>query len=493
MLKLENQLCLSGYAGLYDEIIGKEHILRKIKENIDFSFVNPMLKNSYCETFGRPAKEPEKMFKLLFLKSMYDLSDAKLMEEAMCNMSYKYFLDMNPEDRVPDESLMTKFRKTRIKSEELLEEMLKETIKQAIEKGLIKGTTIIADATHTKSKGQRETPTQILRRKSKDLRKEIYKTDYEASKYFPEKPSETAEIDTEIEYSKQLVSNLDEYIKTTENSKLKQKYNNLKELAESEKIKEIQSASDTDAKTGYKSEDNSFFGYKSHLAITEERLISAIEVTTGEAPDGKYLKDLIEQSKDNGISVKEVLADRAYSGSDNIEYANKEDIALISRLNPVISNAITKGEREDGFCYNKDAESYRCPAGHLSIRSEKKGTKKRQQIRYYFDVEKCKNCPMKDGCYKDGAKSKACSITISSEEHRSQFEFENSEYFKERIKERYKIEAKNAELKQAHGLDKCKYAGLFGMSIQIYTTAFVVNCKRIIRLLSNQNPNTVTC
>ena len=54
-------------------IVPKEHLLRKIKENIDFSFVNPMLKESYCEHYGRPAKEPEMMFKLLFLKKMYDL------------------------------------------------------------------------------------------------------------------------------------------------------------------------------------------------------------------------------------------------------------------------------------------------------------------------------------------------------------------------------------------------------------------------------------
>ena len=56
----------------------KEHILRRLKENIDFSFVNPMLKKQYCEHFGRPAKEPEMIFKLLFLKKLYDLSDERV-------------------------------------------------------------------------------------------------------------------------------------------------------------------------------------------------------------------------------------------------------------------------------------------------------------------------------------------------------------------------------------------------------------------------------
>ncbi|MGF7399363.1 hypothetical protein PQ744_02950 [Thermoanaerobacterium thermosaccharolyticum] len=63
MLNFENaQIKISEYRSLYDIIIHKDNILRKIKENIDFSFVNKMLKESYCEYYGRPTKEPEMMF-----------------------------------------------------------------------------------------------------------------------------------------------------------------------------------------------------------------------------------------------------------------------------------------------------------------------------------------------------------------------------------------------------------------------------------------------
>lgn len=65
------------YGNLYDVVVPKDNLLRKIKENIDFSFVNPMLKKQYCEAFGRLAKEPEMMFKIMFLKCMYDMSDAR--------------------------------------------------------------------------------------------------------------------------------------------------------------------------------------------------------------------------------------------------------------------------------------------------------------------------------------------------------------------------------------------------------------------------------
>lgn len=52
-------------------------------------------------------------------------------------MAYKFFLDMEPESKMIDPSLLTKFRKTRI-TEDILEEMLKEIIQQALDKVLIK-------------------------------------------------------------------------------------------------------------------------------------------------------------------------------------------------------------------------------------------------------------------------------------------------------------------------------------------------------------------
>ena len=119
MLSGQMSLKLSPYSDLYDIVVSKDNILRKIKENVDFSFVNGMVADSYCADFGRPAKEPEMMFKLLFLKTWFDLSDRQLIENARVNMAYKYFLDLNPEDEMVDASLLSVFRKTHINGEEI--------------------------------------------------------------------------------------------------------------------------------------------------------------------------------------------------------------------------------------------------------------------------------------------------------------------------------------------------------------------------------------
>lgn len=227
------------------------------------------------------------------------------------------------------------------------------------------------------------------------------------------------------------------------------------------------------------------FGYKSHLAMSEERLITAAVITTGEKSDGKELITLIEKSREAGIDVNEVIGDTAYSEKKNLEYTKENKIALISRLNPVISQGMRK--KEDEFEFNKDAGLFVCPAGHMAIKKAKQGKKnvgKNQVLTYYFNVEKCKNCVHKDGCYKEGAKSKTYSVSIKSNTHKDQIEFEKSEYFKKRARERYMIEAKNSELKHQHSYDVAISSGLISMQIQGALSIFTVNLKRIIKLKS---------
>ena len=128
-----------------------------------------------------------------------------------------------------------------------------------------------------------------------------------------------------------------------------------------------------------------------------------------------------------------------------------------------------------------------CPAGHLAIKKskqERKNTGKNNRIMYFFDVEKCKKCANRDGCYKEGAKTKSYSITIKSNLHKEQLAFQETDYFKERAKERYKIEAKNSEIKHQHGYDVAIASGLIGMQMQGALTIFAVNMKRIMKLKS---------
>jgi transposase len=138
MLKSQTQMKLSEYSSLYDILIPDDNELRQINELIDFGFVYEELKDKYSFTMGRGAIDPIVMFKYLLLKALYPVSDKGLVKRAFTDMSYKYFLGLNPEDPVIDSTSLTKFRRQRLKDTNILDLLIGKTVKIAIEKRTFK-------------------------------------------------------------------------------------------------------------------------------------------------------------------------------------------------------------------------------------------------------------------------------------------------------------------------------------------------------------------
>jgi hypothetical protein len=59
-------------------------------------------------------------------------------------------------------------------------------------------------------------------------------------------------------------------------------------------------------------------------------------------------------SQENGMEVDPIMGDAAYSGKENLKFANEQEIKAVSRLNPSITQGFRKDE--DKFDYNKDAD-----------------------------------------------------------------------------------------------------------------------------------------
>ena len=487
MIEQQQKLMLSPYMEIYELVIPKDNLLRQIKELVDFNFIYDELLANYCLDNGRNAVPPIRMFKYLLLKSIYDLSDVDVVERSKYDMSFKYFLDMAPEDEVINPSSLTKFRKLRLKDMNLLDMLIAKTVQLALEKGIIKSKSIIVDATHTKSRYNQKTPRQVLQEQSKNLRRSIYEIDETMKEKFPDKNTEDS-LEKELKYCKQLIDVVKGNEEICSYPKVQEKLNLLEESV-TDDMEHLETSKDEDAKTGHKTADTSFFGYKTHIAMTEERIITAATITSGEKTDGKELPKLVQKSKAAGIQIESVIGDMAYSEKKNIEAAKEGDYELIAKLNPII----TQGNRrkEDEFEFNKDAGMYQCKAGHLAIHKyfdKRKKDKKNKNPRmvYFFDIEKCKCCPYRDGCYKEGAKKKTYTETIICDSHSEQVKFQETEHFKEKMRERYKIEAKNSELKHRHGYGVASSSGLICMEMQGAMTIFAVNLKRIIKLMNEK-------
>lgn len=482
MIEQQQKMILSPYTEIYELVVPKDNLLRKIKEIVDFDFIYDELVDKYCLDNGRNAVPPIRMFKYLLLKAIYNLSDVDVVERSKYDMSFKYFLDMTPEENVINPSSLTKFRKLRLKDMKLLDMLIAKTVQIALDKGIIKSKSIIVDATHTKSRYNQKTPRQALQEQSKKLRRTVYEVDETIKEKFPNKNTEDS-LEKELEYCKQLISVIKENKNICNYPKVQEKLNLLEESV-SDNLEYLETSKDRDAKLGHKTSDTSFFGYKTHIAMTEERIITAATITSGEKTDGKELPALVQKSRDAGMKVETVIGDKAYSSKENIDAAKDNHYELISRLNSIV----TQGNRtkQDEFEFNKDAGMYQCKAGHLAIHKyldKRKTEGKNPRMTYFFDIEKCKRCPYRDGCYKEGAKTKTYTETIICDSHSEQALFQETEHFKEKAKERYKIEAKNSELKHRHGYDVASSSGLIGMEMQGALTIFAVNLKRIIKLI----------
>ena len=68
------------------------------------------------------------MVKYLLLKCNYDISDVDVVERSRFNMSFKYFLDLSPEEEVINPSSLTKFRMLRLKDTYLLNLLINKTV-----------------------------------------------------------------------------------------------------------------------------------------------------------------------------------------------------------------------------------------------------------------------------------------------------------------------------------------------------------------------------
>lgn len=202
---------------------------------------------------------------------------------------------------------------------------------------------------------------------------------------------------------------------------IRARVNRVRELTEDVHF-ELWISRDKNARTGHKSADSSFFGYKHHLAMTEDGAITAVIVTSGEAADGIQLTSIVEKRHIAGAEFDYIVGDSAYSSRENLVSVASQGCKLVAPLT------------------------------------------------------------LREGCYKDGAKSKTYSVSLKSREHSDQLEYEQTDEFKTYRRKRYTIESKNSQLKNTYGLARNKTSDLKGMTLQSVMAIIAVNLKRIISL-----------
>jgi transposase len=120
--------------------------LRKVLAFIDFERFRPSLSERYSVIMGRPPIDPVLMFKIMFLRFHYKLSDRQVIVRSVTDMAFRWFLGLSMTEQLPDHTNGTHFRQ-RI-GPERFEQVFQELVTLAREHGLVNDRLRLKDATH---------------------------------------------------------------------------------------------------------------------------------------------------------------------------------------------------------------------------------------------------------------------------------------------------------------------------------------------------------
>ena len=488
---------------LYDRIVPIDHLLRKINQVVDFSFVRQILNDRYHPDIGRPAEDPEFMLRLCLLQYIYGDSDRQVVENARLNLAYKYFLDLAVDAEVPDYTSISYFRIQRL-GEEKFQSVLEQIVRQFIDKGLVKGKRQIIDSTPVIANITLSSLSGLVRKCRENVLKTVAKQDARIAEKLGIKELQNARqikfasteegLQQEIEAAGKLLDSVTAELKV---KKIKPTQELRKDLGLLEKAvadrkegarDKLISPVDTDARMGKKT-SNTWPGYKAHIVMEEETgIITGVETTPANTTDGSQLQPMLKvQEEVHSLKPQELTADKAYDWGENLEllYDNRTiaNIALAKQAN-----------RRNGagyfavgdFLYDLENIKLMCPAGHISTNCYNEVLYSEQPNKpgysFRFRPSWCNVCSLKPKCVKN-KQGRRIHISYYEPYFRQARERLATDEGKQAYRNRYKIEQKVADLTRYCGLRRCRYRGLGRAHIHTLLATTVCNIKRMVKLL----------
>ena len=105
-----------------DMLVPEDHLLRKIDEHIDFSFIYDLVEEKYSLDNGRPSIDPVTLIKIPIIQYMFGIKSMRqTIKEIEVNVAYRWFLGLGFHDPVPHFSTFGKNYKRRFEGTDLFE------------------------------------------------------------------------------------------------------------------------------------------------------------------------------------------------------------------------------------------------------------------------------------------------------------------------------------------------------------------------------------
>src|SRR5512140_2213100 len=127
-----------------EERVPEDHLLRRVAQTVDLSFVRRLTERFYSHT-GQPSIDPVVIFKMALLSYLYGItSERRLVEEIGLNLAYLWFIGYDLDEKVPDHSVLSKARKRYGPTLDIA--FFRDVVRQCEQAGLIRGGELFADS-----------------------------------------------------------------------------------------------------------------------------------------------------------------------------------------------------------------------------------------------------------------------------------------------------------------------------------------------------------
>ena len=434
---------------MLEELVPQDHFLRKVDAAVDFSFIHDVCQDLYCPDNGRPAIDPEMLFKMLLLGYLYGIkSEVKIAQAVNENIAFKWFLGLKLTEKGPDHATISINRVRRFRDNNIAEQIFDEILRQCMAKGLVGGAILYTDSTHIKAKANKH-------------RKALVTVDTSPKEYM-EELDEQIDLDREILNKKPFDRN----------------DNDPDPPAGGGTTKRMISLTDPDSGQQTREGKPDGFHYSEHRTVdSKNNVIVNVHVEPANVNDITPVQTILKEIQRRLGQLPKYMGFDAGYHSAWIAHPLEEN-----KIQGVIGyRRHTHQEDVFGkyrFRYEPYFDAYTCPEGkHLYWK-----TTNRTGFREYWSSSKdCTNCPRKSKCMSE--KSKRRLVT----RHVWQDALDEATWFtKTSIGRRIyswrkqTIERSFAEAKENHGLRYARMLGIKNMREQCFLTAAAQNIKRLV-------------
>ena len=432
---------------ILEQMVPESHLLRKIDATVDFSFIHELCAPLYCADNGRPAIEPEILFRMLIVGYLYGIkSEARLEEEINYNMAYKWFCGLGLTEKAPDATTISQNRRRRFRENNIAEEIFNEILRQCIEKGLVGGAILYTDSTHIKAKASKH-------------KKQLVTVEETPKAYLEE-------LDAQIERDREV---------------LKKKCFDRDDENHRGGGTTTRMQSTTDPESGQQSREGKpkGFHYSEHRTVDSKRnVIVNVHIEPSNINDiTPFPKILNETEKRLGKLPRYMGLDAGYHNAWIAHLLETKGIQGVIGHRRHTHKTDTYGKYR--FKYDYDFDAYICPEHHHLYW---KTTTRQGYRQYCCDSKICGQCPRRAECFGKSVRRRMVERHVWQDAMDAVDAFGKTHRGKQIYSWRKQtIERSFAEAKVNHGLRYARMLGIRNMREQAFLTAAVQNIKRIVR------------